>query len=286
MKWLTDTFGIDNNTASTILITVIVFGAGIAVTALSDFVKIWHRRSMLKKVTLNNLKSLRSRLLEQSKSFYATADQFGQLSSTSIKTQRAEFENIQILKEIGYDQAYQAFFYGVYNFKLCRKKSRLKSFQKIWEIIYSLTFWQEKAIRDFDQFLDKYSSYNALRNETVLNLGEQLHQIFSTSFKGKNQISAELESEILSIHSHWAKLPFNSSPKVLNLNLTLPLLNLFTDYGDTEWINPIRRSLNEEVLYTKNILNLESTSTIQFRHFGSLSKTRAKQLEIIIKTLG
>jgi hypothetical protein len=112
LNWLCEVFGTDENTSATILITVLVFGAGILSSMLIDFLRTWRRRNMLKSMVKLNIDGINRNIRNQGKGYRKTASQFSFDRTSHLTSTRIELSEIEILKEIGYDQIYQAYFFG------------------------------------------------------------------------------------------------------------------------------------------------------------------------------
>ena len=280
--WLKDVFGIDENTSATIIITIFVFGAGVGFSLLLDFFRAWYRRKMLQKVILMNIQDFIKGLTRQSKSYHSTALQFEMDSKTLLQTTRVELPQISIIKEIGYDETYQAFFYGFYNFNVCLRKLKRKSFQKIWETIQMVSFWQERALSDFDSFLSRYNTYNEMRNRAVSNLRDQLMALSNTQ---STVIPKELFDAFNTVLLNWEKQEERTMPKIFHEKYTLPMLEICIKYSSIQQLNVIVSSLHEESWHYFNIVQLEQIKSKQFRHYGNLFKARAQLLKVVLKIL-
>jgi hypothetical protein len=249
--FLVDYFGIDKNTSATIIITIFVFGAGIFTSLMVDFFKTWYRRRMLQEVLkLDFAKSLN----KQGNIFAETAAQFNFDRQGPMEISRVEISQISSIKEIGYDQSFQAFFYGIYNLALFgRRKLKLKSFNKLWDSISAISYWHEKAVKEFDSYIEQSNVYNQRRNTAIDGYRKLIEEVFA-SVNG-NRVPPPLATYLASIdaiHVIWQGLPNRTLPHIVQRKLVLPIRILNRKHQNLPIVNNINTYLLEASIHYEN----------------------------------
>lgn len=280
--YLVKHFGIDRNTAATIIITIVVFGAGVLTTLLVDFFRTWYRRKMVQQVLKLNLRDFSKKLSKQAKIFFKTAPQFNFDKRGPLETSRVEISQISSLREIGYDQSFQAFFYGIYNISFFGRKLRVKAFNKLWDTVSSISFWHEKSIKDFDFFLEHYNAYNEKRNTAIKGYMGTIEPIFIDS-KGKGVPApfGQYLQGVDAIHVNWQGLQNRTLPHIIQRNLVLPVMILSRKNQNLPLANTLNAYLLDASIHYENMSNLQSVTRQQYLYYYSLFKGSSKLLKKI-----
>jgi len=282
-----DYFGIDKNTSATIIITVLVFGAGVLTTLLVDFMKTWYRRRMLQEVLKLNLVDFAKSLEKQAVIYFDTATQFSFERQGPLESSRVEISQIQSIKEIGYDQSFQAFFYGIYNIVFFRRRRlKIKSFHKLWDAISSIAYWHDKSVKDFDFYLEQYNGYNEKRNRAIDSYRRFIELIFMNL--NNQQLPARLGTylqAIDTIHLAWQKKSNRTAPHIVQRHLVLPVRILNRKYQDVQLVSNINAYLLDASIHYENMSNLLSVKQKQYLYYGILFKGSCRLLKKIERIL-
>lgn len=287
-EYIIEIFGADENTSATIIVTIIVFFIGFLINYLVNVAKAYHRRKNRRKVFIQAMKDLSKHVLHQSKAYMDTANLFSFEKDRNFELYRVELFQLKVLKQIGYSDTFNAFINGFENFKLCSKSRnyRIKAFNKIWKVIHSLEFWQEKSFSDIGKFIETYNNYNDLRNESVEKHRKLVGSILFKTIS--NPLPANLAVYIKSIDNinvSWQNSENRTNPCVLHKKLVIPLRILNRQYRHFDIANVMNENLIDATHHLTNMDNLLKTYKKQYlvyeRLFRNSDRIIKKSLKII-----
>ncbi len=256
-------FNIDENTSATIIITLFVFVVGIIIHSSIRIVSKYMKRINIRKMFLLNLHDLQKKSNHQAEKYKATASQFDFNHTGNFALYRIDISQLEILKEIGYTNSYNAFFSGIENIYRLKNIYR-KAFTKMWEAVFALKYWQEKS-EDLTFFNKTYASHMEKRNQSL----KPYHQLIDSSVTDKANLNNPDQNivsyfkRVNSIHYEWQQLetPYRERVDVHHQNVVLKHRKLNMEY----------QRLNIPILNITNTYLLEASS--HFTNLSNLLKT-------------
>jgi hypothetical protein len=280
-EYLHCNFGIDSNTSASIIITLLVFIAGILT---SEFLKLLSRlreRRAQRLAIASSIKHAITQSKKQIKSYEEIANEFTWTGNKHITLGRT----ILSKTDFNYKMLFDSYFVGIENLNLLRKK-KSKALNRLWEALNSLEYWHERTFLDLDKFLEKYSEYNVVRNESLEEHRKLIESVL-TSVTGTNlplQIGRYIQ-EIDNIHVAWQQTDNRTRPDIMQNVLVKPLLLHNREHPE---IQLARRSSDLLLAVSFQFDNLESLLTAynkQFINYARIFRYNYRTLEIALKIL-
>src|ERR1700722_13587276 len=227
IDFLHETFGIDKNTAATILVTLFTFSLGILITVIFKTVEGILDRYNHRKLLRLNLISLMKEMFRQATAYNRFAEQLSiELFSTPV-FRKVSISAIGIFYQLGYKNLYCAFFNGIENFRFGKNNSKRIAFNNIWSTLEYLTLSHQNSFKDFEVFMNREKEANELRNKCILEAYEIVNKI---RFKfHKADIPPNLSAYCNGIEGILLNLQKQddfTNPKTVNEYFVHPLLEL------------------------------------------------------------
>lgn len=178
-KWIESAFHINDAQSAPIIITLTVFITGGVVRYFSTQIK----RIGVRKATRRQFRILVEHLaagtMKQAEQIVASAQTYNMENAQAFHIGIVDFYQHSIIKAIGYEKVYDAFFLGLENrllFRLRKRQVRLEAFHECWRALEAIPKWQEKVIADAKFVLDYYNQHNGRRNEQLLQLEKATYE--------------------------------------------------------------------------------------------------------------
>lgn len=281
--YLKNNFKIDENTSATIIITLSIFIAGILIQQGLSISAGYIKRKRIRKLFEINVKNFVVEVKIQEKAYRTTADSFKFETGLVYAFTRATIFSHHSIKEIGYQNSYEAFFHGVENIFMFKRNKKLTAFSKIWSSVNSIDYWHDRTFADIHKFQEKLDEYNSRWNSAI-----EKHRQFVESIMAQvngQLIEKELGTyltEVDRIQTIWQNLPERTRPDILNKNLIIPLRVL-----NRKNQNDISRKMNENLLAAsiefQNKRNLLKAQRELFFHFARSFRMNYRFSTIAIK---
>lgn len=263
--YLEKSYGIDPNTSATIFITLFIFLVGIVIQQSLSFFGKYMQRRKTRKIFKISLKGFISQVEKQSKEYNKTAQSLSFDKENKFEFKRATIATLSILNDIGYQQTYEAFFFGLENFFKFKVDLKLKAFNKIWDSIKSVEFWHDNSFGEVTQFMDKYNNFNEKRNNATENHRKFFEDIMLSHIgqKDPERIGIYLQAA-QRIHTQWQNYPNRTRPNIIHKQLIVRLRILNKKNQDINIANRMNDDLLEASLWFQNQNSLLKAHRNQF----------------------
>jgi hypothetical protein len=161
-----------------------------------------------------------------------------------------------------------------------------KAFQKFWETLGLLTYWQNKSITDFSNYLEQYKEYNEMRNKAVATYRDIISDML-LQFNGRHveRTLGEFLQALDAINVSWQNLPQRTLPHIVQRKLILPIRVLSRKYKTLPIVNNLTPHLLQASHQYQNMRNLKEANQMQFNYYKNMFNGRAKLLERIDEIL-
>jgi hypothetical protein len=280
--WVACAFGIDPDTSATILITLFVFVSGLIITAVASYIAGLINRNTRREIMRLNLIDFAKQLDTQAHSYRRFSRQLNVKNYKTVTFSRSDISQTSNLKVVGYENMYNAFFHLP---TWPNRSKKLKAFSQIWQIIEVVTYWQQKATEDYEQFLPLYNEYNQRRNEAVSEYFDFIRPILiSANKKVIDAGYAEYLSAVDAIHVAFENGGKTTLPHVIQEKLVKPLRELNRKYKNEISARMIGLILSLDVAY-QNQRNLLRVKQRQFFFYFLLFNAKRRQLNLIARIL-
>jgi hypothetical protein len=281
-------FNIGHDASATIIITILVFVLGYIITGIGRIISNFIRRAAVRKLFLENIKSLNVSIREQERIYKVMADAFYIHKDPSWDTFKVELFQIAVFKEISYKETFQAFFTGIENVFSCKKKIKRKAFNKLWENVASAELWTNKAFNDFTPTLEKYNSYDTARAEAITTMRKAWEKAFSAGAKGQlppNELEYYTKMGEITLDYKIIPTQERTKPFVTHRKLVLRMRILSKKYApiSNRDLNDAAMEASYQYANMRNILNVVREQYLIYKH---LLRSVHKTNDTIISILG
>lgn len=199
-----DTFGIDNNTTATILITISVFLIGLIFQALYHIIVNIIKRSRYRSMFIHLLEEI-------SKSSYKQGEFFKDFAKTldikyvgHFNLNTATLSYLSTYEKLDFEILYSAFFHGIENLFSRRK---LKAFAKAHTALSKTVGIENKYPEDLKNFITKFNGYEDKWNDSIEMVRQGFEGIFAqikqTPQIVQNSLEARFFTEMDKIIYGW-----------------------------------------------------------------------------------
>jgi hypothetical protein len=231
-------FHIQSQTSSTIIISLSIFILGFISTEFIKGLNRINKRRIIKKIFLQNLNALINQIARQGKSYARFSTAFKSKSAEEgglYSLQKIELYQIEVIKQIGYNNLFEAFFTGFKNIFLLGywNKKRIKAFNKVWECIENAKAWQQINDSQNELMMEMVNKANSRREAALHEYFEFIApKLFSAprNEEIKNSILGDYLLKIFEVRHNWTKLANNTNPTIIHENFVLPIMKLDNEY--------------------------------------------------------
>ena len=121
-------FKIGHDASATLIVTLIIFILGYAISAIVYILSRYFNRRSHRKMFINNLLGLNKAIKAQENGFLATLKSMNFEENTFWVYDKVDFFQLSAFREIGYKDSFKSFFYGIENMlpSCTKKKSKTK----------------------------------------------------------------------------------------------------------------------------------------------------------------
>jgi hypothetical protein len=248
IQYINEMFGIDNETAAPILITLLTFLLSYIIVGIGQSYKKYKDAKNIRSVFEAAVSRLIQQMKNQSKNFTITSEKLVFKNDMGFSFRRVQLFPINTFENIGYSKTVEIYILRklIENpFRKKRRTKKSKALNKLWEVLHSTSYWHDKAVNDTSIFLENYNKFNDRRNDAVEEHNKFFLQMLDAVYQ--NQITPELEAYIekaVQIRETWIKQSERTQPDILNDYLIQPLRALNRSTPD----NPIANQMNFSLL--------------------------------------
>jgi hypothetical protein len=284
-------FGIDHKTSSTIFITLLVFIAGQLIVVVTGIINRISKRTATRRIFFNVVSDA-VRITHKLSRIHAETSETIRKEEFSIS--KAEFYPSSVLPEIGFSKLFESLFFGVDNLaggRQCKKKVKIRSLTKIWELIRVIKFWEDKSFDGIPIFMGKLAEYNEKRNESFQKFNDLCDiKVLDIVVKINNheELDPKLEEfvrRLSVIKEKWTNEADYTNVNVSQLHFVEPAINLCNEYPSLPLPIELVNLLNVTTGWYINRQVLLKTSTQQYltysRDFSRYSRLLKKCLKIL-----
>ena len=287
IKYLECNWGIQADTTATILLTVSIFLLGLLATEIIKFVSRLQNRITTRQVFSAFINGVVKQIAIQKKAYYKTSLQFTFESERDFVVSRATIAQIDN-RGLDYASIYSAYFKGLENLTIIKKKKllKVKAFNKLWESLDTIAYWHKRSFDDMDFFRSKYESYNDSRNES-LDEHRRLIEKVATTFDGK-QVDRPFGEYIQSIDKitvSWQAEPDRTRPDKVQRKLVVPIRILNRRNGKIALARHSSDILLLTSMHYENMYNLLKLYKFQYFDYGRIFKNSQRLLNKCLKIL-
>ncbi|MES2266374.1 MAG: hypothetical protein V4520_06425 [Bacteroidota bacterium] len=232
-------FGIQSQTSAPIIISLSIFIIGLAFAEISKSIGRVRKRNTTKKIFFLNLNNLTLQVSDQAKAYVRQSqlqDLQYDLSGNQYSLPTAVFYSVGIIKQIGYDDLYKAFFTGTKNtfFKKKSFKNRIKAFNDLWGVIENVVTWQEITHSQWGNLMQHFNEANKKRESAIDNYFKFIRPEMFKAMQDKQHTAAESDYllKVLEINNKYFALKKYTYPIVAQSNLVQPILILDDEFKE------------------------------------------------------
>ncbi|MEQ9149477.1 MAG: hypothetical protein RLP13_14460 [Cytophagales bacterium] len=281
LDYLKSLFDISSDTAATIIITLSVFISSMLFTEIYKTSVRALERLNKRKMIIYFINHLTMDLRKQAKIWEQTVEMVNLYTVKDFSFKRKVID-LSPIDSLGYHEIYNSFFKGFENFGISNKL-KIKSFNKFWNTIKAIEFWQDKSYESITYFIEKYNEYNDKRNESLeefRKLTDQMTLNYAEMLSDNGH--AEYVMEINKIKLDWHSMEKNTQPDIVNKHLVQRVLK-YNKLNPTIRTLPITDVLlNAEIQYL-NIEHLLESYKKQFENYRQINLYNAKFIQATLK---
>ncbi len=293
IQYISCNYGIKNDTAATITITLFVFVTGFLINAILKNIGNYFERKKTKRIFEIALESFLKQIEKQSEAFLKSSESFTFKNEGNFVSKRIQILPLSSISEIGYKNTYEAYFLNIRSnilFVFCKKKMNLKleAFNKIWEAIHSIEFWHNKSFENMDFFNTTYNLHNERRNDAIENYRLYFEKMMTATKQNAQNVSQEIidyVKKVDNITADWHNLPKATNELVAHEKLIMPLRELNRKNQNLFLANEMNGILLKATQEFKNQQNLLATFKEQFKSssdlFSNYHKSTLKSLKML-----
>ena len=282
-------FKIGHDASATLIVTLIIFILGYAISAIVYILSRYFNRRSHRKMFINNLLGLNKAIKAQENGFLATLKSMNFEENTFWVYDKVDFFQLSAFREIGYKDSFKSFFYGIENMlPSCTKKNlKRKAFNRAWSIFSNSEFWSNKALNDYYQNLEKYNQFGDKRNTAINGLRIFWEGLFSVDPNVIGEDHRKYLNELSQIIVEYAKIPTKKrvGPYVTNRKLILKIRLLNKKYPTLFFI----RQINDKCMEASSayidmeylVRNIKSQCKVYYYSFREFNKTINKVIRIL-----
>jgi hypothetical protein len=280
-EWINKTLKITDAQSAPIIVTLLVFITGWLITYISSLISNILARKATRQQFYVLVEHLAVGTVKQAEEYIESADSFNLEGLKPFRFGVIDLYQYSILKAIGYEKVYGAFFLGMENWlvlRSARKKARIKAFHLCWRAIDGIPSWQEKATTDSKFVRDYYNSHNEKRNEQLTTLEKLIYEKYMGIIgTAQNTVAHSYMNALMMIKNKVNKQPNPNSPIVVHEQLVMPGLEL-SESNTWPGAQELRYSFMEAFLTFENMRNMIKVYKGQFQTYSNQLKIYASDL--------
>lgn len=243
IEFIKKVFCIDNNTAASIIITLLV---AVISALLAWLYRVCIRMSDNKKL-IKLFKSSVRKIIEQ---FEEQSLEFGRFSDTLnfendiFVLKRTPLLPISVFEHIGYNKWVEVLVLNNTRWNLAlNNKEEIEQtdvFFELWNLIITSYYWKERSVTEFEKFIIDYNILREQHNKNHTELFEYLIHIESDKNGNLSQLNRDYLQKLSSLRNTWSEKDAKGQSDVYHKFLIKPLFEFI--------------SINQNVIYSPNLL--------------------------------
>lgn len=268
--FLISTFNASEDASATIITSLVVFAMGFFIRGLIVLVRSLINQVKIRKLFKMSLKYMTISALNQSRHFAALLSQTTSTSPTLIRY-RINHIDITRVTEIGYQELHKACF-GLY-----QSKFKYKVFQKLWDVLHTMSILESAAKSDIANYRDSVNRLNNKRSEQIGIIRELMDEMYfnftSGVFESNSSVNTEYFTRSFEAYINWLNSQNSLDPKTQDEILVTPLLDINREYASQvalcqQFLTP----LLEAQVYYKSLANQQYSFQVQCSSYRSTYK--------------
>ncbi len=274
-------FGIDHNTSSTIIITILVFAIGQFLNWSAKRIASLQNNKSLRIIHLASIDTMQESFGKIQQEFLRVADglnlKLGPVppffnAPTEFYAINAEMTTKEIM------QAYTSGYFSILRYK--QKRKILSSIFKVIQVNDSSKYILDQSKEDYVNYITSRNKYQAQWNELGGSFGQELDKYISTETSNDEKQIAHnyFKSELTRIQAEWLRTKDYNQYDILNRRLLIPVRILCrkVDLPEARSLAQIALRMSQAFM---NIRSLTKTFSSQFKHYSDSFNTFIEQLE-------
>ncbi|TDP60705.1 hypothetical protein [Flavobacterium dankookense] len=182
IEWINNTFGIDNTVSVPTLISIVVFITGGIMTYLFTWIKDFNNRKNLRKTFYLLLEEVIQDLKIKEKHASEFYPQITVSHNGSWFLPHKPISYLETIFELDFKDNYYAFRKKFF-WNFCSRKIRNRAYHKIWTILRTLKFFEERIDIDIENLVNKFDFFHKQYN-THLEEYRKYHDDLNRKYNG------------------------------------------------------------------------------------------------------
>lgn len=285
IEFVNNSFGIDNNTSSTIIITLMVFAAGFIITGSAKLYSNSRSRKLYRAVFKNMIEEISKSSFLQSSAFLKFKEG---LSIENSDLPPLDPENISLLQnfiKIPFETFYDAYFKGV---RIRKRMLNIEDFNKIFSITETLTNSESNYRNDVNEFNTRFISSKSQWDLYFSRIGGFVANFNYYNKDNRQNASGDFYNKLYIMMSNWRKEE-NSPHYFVAYNKFLIPFNDFLNLPENQiHINemfPIISDISRAKESYNNLKYVFSAYYSLFEHYERNYNDKGDQLKTLLNNL-
>lgn len=285
LEHIQQVFGINVDTAATIIITLIVFITGQLLLYITNFIKRFFERRSIKKLFIKVLEAAIRTIRKQEESYIGVINNMTFENLPNLTQKRSEFYHLDLLKELSYPKIHSSFFSGLGNILRTKANLKSKAFVKSWEVMNGLDFWTQQGYDQINFYADKYNEHDKLRSNAMKGLRQYVDKMaLAVDGKKVDKLTHEYLTAFYETDTEWKKT-MDRRPHVVHRKLVLPMRILNRKYRNLSVTQDLNNYLLEATFQYECMSKALKKGRDQYNIYARNSRYFYRSLEKVIKIL-
>lgn len=227
---LKEWFGIDGNTAATIVITLSIFILGYVVNGINNAVSVFIKRRNYRKIFSDVIETVASNIGLQSKMFHKSSENVNIMNPDDYVVKTITITHLDNVDKLDFKDIYNAHFSGIENIF---NKKKLKAFNKVFGRLSLIKGIEGRLASQMSSFDERFHEHEQQWNEFIEKL-RQLTDAITAATNGVNapQAVANYLEGMDRIILRWQQMPNRKEYSVVKEHYVDRLLAHNRDHQD------------------------------------------------------
>ncbi|MES2654515.1 MAG: hypothetical protein V4620_02945 [Bacteroidota bacterium] len=279
-------FNINENTATSIITSVLIFASGLLVTWVTSLIREISHRYRYRKMFIKLCFTLSKSVLKKSYLFQEFAETLDVKIKENFTLKDMALTHFDNINKIDMLQFHAAFFKGIEN--LNRRKEHYTAFDSIYASISNIKRAEELYTTQLEKFMIRYNYLEEKRNDAIVEVKKIIDKLGDDA-NGK-KVPIELPHEyqkylagISQIIANWNILDNNTLPSVFDEHFIQKIKQHNLVFQEVTRVrklipNDLYYSLNDAENEYKSIVILVNTHHEIFKSYSASYEERAKKI--------
>jgi hypothetical protein len=282
-------FNIDNETASTIVITILIFSIGGFLNHFWKEIDKLQKRKNTRLVFKSTIKTYSKKIMKQGINYYETSLQFDIKRRGVLKYTVHNMNYQNTINNIGYENVSNAFFNGIENILKLKRKRKQELLIRVYDYLNAVDFWQSKSLEDKEKYLKEYNEFNNLRNQCAFEITELIVEAVNYDKKlyypEIQERTNQYLDELIRIVEKWKEIK-NGQQSFIMKNELIDKINVLNNkYPDLDCVNKMTKPLTYHNYYYDTINNIMMVQKLQHQNLSFSLKFYSRTLNIAANKL-